>query len=71
MVKNVRWRTNLSVATIALLCMMFQQVLIAILFVGAAVYLGRQVYHSFSSKRRPTGCEKCGTAAPLNKKVKA
>jgi hypothetical protein len=40
---------------------MFQQVLIAILFLGAAFFVGRLAYRSFQAKNAcQSGCGKCG-----------
>ncbi|MBP9927533.1 MAG: FeoB-associated Cys-rich membrane protein [Cyclobacteriaceae bacterium] len=40
---------------------MFQQVLISILFLGAAFYVGRLAYRSFQAKNAcQSGCGKCG-----------
>jgi FeoB-associated Cys-rich membrane protein len=42
---------------------MFQTILIAIIFLGAAFYLGRMAYRSFQSKHAcSSGCGKCGAA---------
>jgi bacterioferritin-associated ferredoxin len=42
---------------------MFQQVLIGLIFAGAAFYLGRTVYRSFQAKEGcGSGCGKCGVA---------
>ena len=43
--------------------MMIQLILIGIVFLGAAFYLGRMVYRSFQAKHEcSTGCGKCGAA---------
>jgi hypothetical protein len=40
---------------------MIQQILIGLLFLGAAIYLGRLVYRSFQAKNAcESGCGKCG-----------
>lgn len=40
---------------------MIQQVILGILFLGAAFYLGRSLYLSFQAKKScATGCGKCG-----------
>jgi FeoB-associated Cys-rich membrane protein len=42
---------------------MIQQILIGLIFLGAAFYLGRMVYRSFQAKNACTsGCGKCGAA---------
>jgi FeoB-associated Cys-rich membrane protein len=42
---------------------MIQQILIALIFLGAAFYLGRMVYRSFQAKNACTsGCGKCAVA---------
>jgi hypothetical protein len=42
---------------------MLQPILIAIVFIGAALYLGRMVFRSFQSKNVcSSGCAKCGAA---------
>jgi FeoB-associated Cys-rich membrane protein len=49
---------------------MLQQIIVAIIFIGAAFYLGRMVYRSFQAKNGcATGCGKCGVA-DLEKKTK-
>jgi hypothetical protein len=50
---------------------MIQQILIGLIFLGAAFYLGRMIYRSFQSKNACTsGCGKCG-AADLERAQKA
>jgi hypothetical protein len=40
---------------------MIQQVLIILIFSGAAIYLGRLIYRSFQAKNTcDSGCGKCG-----------
>jgi len=40
---------------------MLQQVLIVLLFLGAAFYIGRLAYRSFQAKNAcQSGCSKCG-----------
>jgi len=39
---------------------MVQQILTAILFVVALLYVGRLIYKSFQAKSCATGCGKCG-----------
>ncbi len=40
---------------------MFQQILIILIFIGAAIYLGRLAYRSFQAKNAcESGCGKCG-----------
>jgi hypothetical protein len=41
-------------------CIMLQQILIGILFLGALAYVGRLIYRSFQAKAAcSTGCGKC------------
>jgi hypothetical protein len=41
--------------------MIFQQVLIGLIFLAAIIYVGTLVYRSFQSKSGcPSGCGKCG-----------
>lgn len=39
---------------------MFQQVIIILLFVAALAYLGRMLFRAFDAKSCATGCGKCG-----------
>jgi hypothetical protein len=40
---------------------MIQQILIVVLFAGAATYVGRLIYRSFQAKNAcESGCGKCG-----------
>jgi FeoB-associated Cys-rich membrane protein len=42
---------------------MIQQIIISILFISAALYLGRALYRSFQAKNTcESGCGKCGVA---------
>jgi FeoB-associated Cys-rich membrane protein len=45
------------------ICIMFQQIILSLIFLGAAFYLGRMVYRSFQSNHAcSSGCAKCGAA---------
>ncbi len=45
------------------LCHMIQQIIIGLIFLGAAIYLGRMVYRSFQAKNAcSSGCGKCAAA---------
>ncbi|MDZ7649303.1 MAG: hypothetical protein U5K54_20260 [Cytophagales bacterium] len=53
---------------------MFQQVLIVVLFLGAAFYVGRLAYRSFQAKDAcQSGCAKCGALdlEKIDKELKA
>jgi hypothetical protein len=39
---------------------MFQGIIVTLIFVGAAFYLGRMVYRSFQARSCASGCGKCG-----------
>ncbi|MCU0356623.1 MAG: hypothetical protein MUE95_03510 [Cyclobacteriaceae bacterium] len=39
---------------------MIQQLIIALVFVGALTYLGRLIWRAFQSKSCASGCGKCG-----------
>ncbi|MBY0435328.1 MAG: FeoB-associated Cys-rich membrane protein [Cyclobacteriaceae bacterium] len=40
-----------------------QQIIIGLIFLGAAIYLGRMVYRSFQAKNAcSSGCGKCAAA---------
>ncbi len=39
---------------------MLQYIIIGLLLIGAAIYLGRLVYLSFTSKECQSGCGSCG-----------
>jgi len=50
------------------LCNMIQSILIGLVFLGAAFYLGRMAYRSFQAKEGcATGCAKCGVAEATKK----
>jgi hypothetical protein len=47
---------------------MIQSILIGLVFLGAAFYLGRMAYRSFQAKEGcATGCAKCGAAESTKK----
>ena len=49
---------------------MIQQLIVALLFLGALVYLGRLLYRSFKAKSAAgcaSGCGKCGASLDMNK----
>lgn len=51
---------------------MIQYIIIALLFVGACVWLGRLVWHSFASKSCENGCGSCAIDwKEIEKKAKA
>jgi hypothetical protein len=50
---------------------MIQQIIISLLFISAALYLGRMLYRSFQSKNAcESGCGKCHSA-DIDKMAKA